>query len=341
MIETLGTYAELPLPPREVEAWLCRDDSPWRVTTNLRTGALTATLAGEATGLGRVQITQNRDQDSVNAYAMVAEGNALTLLHGHRAKALTLRPEHVPDAVDAYLREVAAAVPIAPAAPEVQRLVRVDASVTWRHSDTDASRALAQARAALAAQRSGRKILSTHGVETVTLRVTKRYTVRAYDKTAEMVSNARRARVPVPELGPGRLVRLEAQHRSRTARTLYGDNLVDLSRNGALMARTAVSKAADTFASQVTTDNVAEVVRDLVEHGATPAEALRLVGPAMLIAQGGIPALTSIGVTAPTAYRLRARLRDLRGQELSPEDEAASDPALFSIDEAEYADGDE
>ncbi len=353
MIETLGTYSELMRHPKEVEDWLTQEGSAWRVTTDLRTGNLTGTLYGEHTGLGRVQVQKPRSEDTTAAYVVMAEGNALTLLHGHGAKSFTLKPADVPAAVDAYRAELLAALPLLSPQASAHRVTRVDASCTWRHSEVGASRALAQARSALGLERSGRKILATYGVETVTLRLTKRHTVRCYDKTAESYAAARAARVPPPDLGPGRLVRLEAQHRSRTARGIYGDNLNDLGNSGAVMARQTVNKTADAFGGQITAGTAGDRLCQLIELGAKPSEAVRLLGASLLIAEGGIPALTSRGVPQSQAYALRARIRELLGEGTSEETDAAyahadaeqdesdhgENAGLWDVDDAAWAEG--
>lgn len=310
-------------------------DSPWKVTVDARSGALVGTLLGEATSLGRVRIEKPRDADAPCAYLVQAEGNALTLLMGHGAKALTLPDASVPDALAAYLAAVAAAVPFAPTSPDAHRLTRVDASATWRLADLVASAVLEQARNALNLERSGRKVAATYGVESVSLRVTKRRTIRAYDKTAEMIAAAKKARTAPPEPDPGhRLVRVEVQHRTAEARRHYGDNLSDLATSGALMARKALQTVADTFAGQVTVVTADQITRRLIAAGASPAEALRLIGPSMLIAKGGVPALTSVGLSEPSAYRLRARIRTLLGTELD-----ADDVAALALDDAAFAPG--
>jgi hypothetical protein len=158
-------------------------------------------------------------------------------------------------------------------------------------------------------------MLAAYGVEGTTLVVTKRYTVRVYDKSAEMIAAAKRARIDPPDLGPGRLVRLEAQHRSTTARTLYGDNLADLADTGAPMARRALALAADGFAAQGDTGTPAELAARLLSCGASPSEAARLMGPAQLLEQGGVPALLHLGLSPSYAYAVRARIRQLAGDE--------------------------
>lgn len=335
MLETVGTYAPLLVHPREVEDFLLRDDSPWKVSQDPRTGALVGTLTAEHTPLGRVRIEKPRAADAPAAYLVQAEGNALTLLLGQSAKALTLPDAKVPAALAAYLAALCEAVPMASEAPESHRLIRVDPSATWRLSELVASAVLTKARNALNLERSGRKVAATYGVESVQLRITKRRTVRAYDKTAEMISAAKKSRTPLPDLGPGRLVRLEVQYRTTEARRLFGDNLHTLATTGAPMARKAIRTLADTFAGHVTTETADQITRRLITAGASPAEALRLIGPAMLIARGGVPSLTSLGLSEPSAYRLRARLRELLGT-LTEEDAPFLDldAAAFAKDQA-------
>lgn len=312
--------------------------SAWKVTADAKTGALVGTLTGEATALGRLRIEKPRDADAPCAYLVQAEGNALTLLLGHAAKALTLPDDQVPAALAAYLAAICEAVPFAPLAAEAHRLARVDSSATWRLAELVAAAVLHQARNALNLERSGRKVAATYGVESVSLRVTKRRTIRVYDKTAEMIAAAKKARTPLPEPDPGyRLVRVEVQHRTAEARRHYGDNLATLATSGAPMARKALRTVADTFAGQVTVNSADSITRRLIAAGATPPEALRLIGPAMLLAKGGVPALTALGLSEPSAYRLRARIRTLVGASLDEDDQAALDldAAAFADDQAD------
>lgn len=356
MIETVGTYAELPFTPGEVEGWLYDHSTTWRVTQDQGTGSITGTLSGEHTALGRVNIRRNLavEHSDAAAYTMAAEGNLLTLARGNGSKHLTLRDEHVPDGVQAYRDALAEALPLA---PPVQRLVRVDASVTWRRSHLDAARQLAEGTAALHAARSGRRQVARYGVEGSTLTHGKRLTDRVYDKSAETLAAAARHRGAAPDLGEGRLVRFERQMRSARARKHYGDDLTALTNQGADMARRAIRLATSTCAGQDTSGTPDHLYARLVAHGASATEAVRLMGAAQLLERGGIPALTRFGMPLPTAYRLRARLRDLYGEPVVQpdddvmdrldEDQALDDHVsdqhgvtqanLWDVDEAEWA----
>lgn len=342
MIETIGTYAELPYAPAEIEGWLRDHADTWRVTENVATGGLQGVLAGVHTDLGKVTVGRHRDQEEGStAYVMLAEGNLLTLAHGHRAKHLTLKARDVGAGIEAYRSALSSSLPIAPVH---QRLVRVDASVTWRRSEQEASRQLGQGSAALHAARSGRRMVARYGVEGTTLVHGKRLTDRVYDKSAESLAAAKKSRQDPPDLGSGRLVRFERQMRSATARKHYGEDLEALDEQGAIMARTAVVKATDTYSAQDTHGTPDHLYARLVDLGASPTEAARLMGPAQLLAAGGVPALTRFGMSDSSAYRLRARIRSLYGEpeddgdryaEHEAEQESLAD--LWDVDDAEFA----
>lgn len=355
MIETTRTYSELDTNPLRVFDWLASSPPEWRITQQRGTGDLVGTLKGDSTPFGSLQVHRDRSvpaEDGVSRYVVTAEGNLPLMLHGKAAKHLTMLPEHLPAAVDVFIDALHRAVPLLGDADTRHRLTRVDASMTWRHERPDqAARALSQARAHLTAQRSGRRVISAHGVETVTLRRTKQHLIRAYDKTAESIAAARGTGT-VPDLGDGVLVRLEVEHTRQTARRHYGDDLTALSRFGADMARKAVETTAEPF-SRVLADipTTTGQVAALIAAGADPARAFALVGPSLALAEGGIPALTTMGVSIGTAYRWRAELRSLTDEPVDPEEVDAEQEVideeerrhelLWDADQAVYYDRDD
>lgn len=291
---------------------------------------MSATLHGEGTVLSRVQVVRDFREHATAAYAVLAEGNLLTLRHGDRAKWLTLPPEDVAAAVDVYAARLAEAVPMVSPATGAHRVTRADASVTWRLPDDLASRALESAREHLGIATSGRRVTARYGSESVFSRITKKLTVRAYDKTAETL-NSYKGTGYTPNLGEGRLVRLEVQTRSDHCRSIYGDDLASLAALGDSMARKTLNQWTEIFSGAATTATVRSLASQLVEMGASPAEALRLVGPAIVLAEGGVPALMQMGLSEASAYRLRARLRELKSGGGAPgEIELVLDAAEFA-----------
>lgn len=323
VLETVSVMVPVPYDTNRVREWLATQGEPWV----MREDRARTTLDGIS-----LKIEQSRLPMHGGCFVVVAQGNLATLLLGARAKAFSLRDVEVAPAVDALVSEVHRLVPLVPADLTQWLLIRADASATWRYPDAVAAAAIQRATEHLSFQASKRNDVTTYGWNGATLKLGARQLIRVYDKSAEVLHHYRGSGMR-PNLGEGRLVRIEVQRTGKHVREVYGRTLVDLRERGAQVAKRLLQEWTDIVSGHVTGTAVKYMVTTLIGQGASPTEALRLASACILLADGGVPALLQIGISEPTAYRLRARIRELRGDV----DDPATPERLFNLDALEYA----
>lgn len=258
---------------------------------------------------------------------LTLEGNLTAALYGSRAAVGSLRVDQVQDARDRLFSAASEWAGLDLPDPHEFRLSRVDPSATYRVakgvSAFQVVRAYADAFLVLATGRAvAQRTDSTHGA-TALLRLTKARSWQVYDKGAE-------ARTRGIELGSA-AVRCEPRVRPNKINSGHWKGI-----QGTMAIEAAVMDASDqelremlAAVQKITGATAVALMGALQQGGASPNEAARLVGAALVAEGGGWETLQENGVPERTWRRWRAdfkRYLEAAGVEL---DDLAQDVGQY------------
>lgn len=254
-------------------------------------------------------------------WALHAEANLTTVLHGAGSEVGSLSAGEVPLALDRLILVLRSVVPALdlPLMPWRYDVTRFDPSTTLRFDDP--ASVITTAHANWRTLRSGKQTLSLHdsGGMTATLVLSRALSHMVYDKKA--VSDRQGKDCPVGA------VRLEARVRPKKGIPLSAtEELVGQSSEQLMAIARAIGPVVQS-AGLVTARTFIEAQKALGEEP-DPAEAFALVGYFTVMDSSlNVRPLIENGISPATAYRRRARIREL----LSVADEDLQDRAAMDV----------